>query len=212
MTQRLLVAFFTVLVFLAGYAARVWTEPRQSVPPAPAALAQEYAHPSKANNKKKNETDRSKLVAEIEKLRPQIEAYRNQVEEIYNEFDRDFATILRPDQRAKFDLNQRKQAEHDALKRAKYETDRTVPLTEEEIMKARERPMTDVYRMATVTPRLESLTKEYELDPAQQASVRAMLSLRRTKFLALLDATPPPSIAMSRLAPLIERVAAKPGK
>jgi hypothetical protein len=211
MTQRLLVAFFTVVVFLAGYAARVWTEPRQTVPPAPPALAQEYAQPSTASKSKK-ETDRAKLVAEIEKLRPQIEAYWTQVQEVYAEFDREFAKLLNPKQRAKYDLNQKKQAEHDAKRRAKYESDRTTPLTEEEIMRAREKPMTDVYRMATVTPRLEWLTKEYELDPAQQASTRALLSLRRTKFIALLDATPPPSITLSRLAPLIERVAAKPAK
>src|SRR3954468_6901010 len=110
MTQRLLVAFFTVVVFLAGYGARVWTEPRQAVPPAPAALAQEFPRPS-TGSKKKGETDRAKLVAEIEKLRPQIEAYRTQVDEIYAEFDREFAKVLNPQQRAKYELNQKKQAE-----------------------------------------------------------------------------------------------------
>lgn len=209
MTQRLLVAFFTVLVFLAGYGARVWTEPRQAVPPAPPALAQEFPRP--ASSGKKKETDRAKLVAEIQKLRPTIESYSTQVQEIYAEFDREFAKILNPQQRAKFDANQKKFAEHLAKRRAKAEADRT-PLTEEEIMRARERPMSDVYRMVTVTPRLDDLTKEYELDPAQQASVRALLTLRRTKFIALLDATPPPSIQLSRIAPLLERVAAKPAK
>src|SRR3954471_1533816 len=140
MTQRLLVAFFTVVVFLGGYGARVWTEPRQAVPPAPAALAQEFPRPSSSNGKKK-ETDRAKLVAEIEKLRPTIESYSTQVDQIYAEFDREFVKILTPGQRAKFDLNQKKKAEHDAKRRAKLESDRTLPLTEEEIMRARERPM-----------------------------------------------------------------------
>jgi hypothetical protein len=211
MTQRLLVALLTVVVFLAGYGARVWTEPRQAVPPAPAALAQEFARPANSTAKKK-ETDRAKLVAELEKLRPKIEAYRASVDEIYAEFDREFAKILTEPQRAKFDLNQKKQAEHDAKKRAKYESDRAIPLTEEEIMRARERPMTDVYRMCTVTPKLESLTKEYGLDPKQQADARALITLRRTKFTALLDATEPPSISLSRLGPLLERVNAKPAK
>ena len=206
--QRLLVALFTVVVFLAGYGARVWTEPRQVVPRAPAALAQEFARPSGSGKKK--ETNRAKLVAELQKLRPQIDSYQTQVSEIYAEFDREFAKILNPQQRAKFDANQKKWAEHDAKKRAKLESERTTPMTEEEIMRARERPMSDVYRMVTVTPYLDIRTKEYGLDPAQQASTRALLSLRRTKFIALLDATPPPSIQLSRLAPLIERVAAKP--
>jgi hypothetical protein len=211
MTQRLFVALLTVVVFLAGYGARVWSEPRQTVPPAPAALAQEYARPS-SNGKKKGETDRAKLCAEIEKLRPQIEVYSAQVNEIYAEFDREFAKILNPEQRTKFDLNQKKWADHDAKRRAKYAAERMTPMTEEELSRAREKPMTDVYRMATVTPLLERHTKEYALDAAQQASLRSLLTLRRTKFLALLDATPPPSIQLSRLAPLIERVAAKPAK
>jgi hypothetical protein len=50
------------------------------------------------------------------------------------------------------------------------------------------------------------MTKEYSLDPAQQNQVRTLLALRRNKFVALLDSTPHPSIRLSRLAPLIERV------
>ena len=208
MTQRLLVAFFTVVVFLAGYVARVWTEPRQTVPPAPAVLAQEFARTASTNGKKR-ENDRAKLCAEIEKVRPQIEAYSAQVAEIYAEFDRDFAKILNPQQLAKFEAYQKN---HDAKRRAKFESERGKPASEEEINRARERPMSDVYRMVTVTPRLDTLSKDYELDPAQQATVRAMLTLRRAKFLALLDSTPPPAVQLNRLAPLIERMAAKPAK
>jgi hypothetical protein len=209
MTQRLLVALFTVLVFLAGYGARVWTEPRQVVPPAPQALAQEYARASNGS-KKRTETDRAKLVAEIEKVRPEIEVYRARVDEIYAEFDREFTKLLTPPQRSKHELNVKKKSEH-TKKRAKIEAE-GAPLTEEEIMRERDRPMTDVYRMIAVTPRLEYLTKEYSLTPEQQASARALLTLRRTKCIALLDATPPPSIQLSRLAPYIHRVAAKPAK
>lgn len=208
MTQRLLVAFFTVVVFLAGYGARVWTEPRQAVPPAPAALAQEFARPAPTSGKKR-ENDRAKLCAEIEKVRPQIEAYSAQVVEIYAEFDRDFAKILNPQQLAKFEHAQKA---HDAKRRAKFEAERAKLASEEEINRARERPLSDVYRMVTVTPRLETYAKDYDLDPAQQATVRAMLTLRRAKFLALLDSTPPPAVQLNRLAPLIERMAAKPAK
>jgi hypothetical protein len=35
-----------------------------------------------------------------------------------------------------------------------------------------------------------------------------LLTLRRTKFIALLDATPHVSVSLSKLAPVIERVAA----
>src|SRR5436190_7836607 len=100
MTQRFFVTLLTVVVFLAGYAARVWTEPRATVPPAPAALATEYARPESKGSEKKGDRqlDRAKLVAEIQKLRPQIEAYSGQVQEIDAEFDREFAQILTAEQ------------------------------------------------------------------------------------------------------------------
>ncbi len=69
--------------------------------------------------------------------------------------------------------------------------------------------MTVIYWHVTVTPRLEWLTKEYKLDANQQTQVRALLTLRRNKYISLYDASQHPSIRLSRLAPLIERVAAK---
>lgn len=208
MTTRLLVALLTVVVFLAGYAARVLTEPSQPVPPAPAAIAKELA-PAAPNAAKKNtpQLDRAKLVAEIQKLRPQIEGYSGQAGEIEAEFEREFVKLLEPAQRAKFGENKKKSAERDAKKLA----DRT-PLSDRDIQMAQERPLTSIYWMCTVTPRLDYLAKEYTLDEAQQTAVRALLVLRRTKYVALLDSTPHPSIRLSRLAPLIERVAASPAK
>jgi hypothetical protein len=202
MTQRVFLALLTVGVFIAGYAVRMWTERGRSVPPPPVALANEFA-PVGDSKAKNADLDRAKLVAEIEKLRPQIEAYRAQVDEIYSEFDREFALILNPEQREKFAATQKRWADHIARRNA----DRKL-LSDEDIMRARERPLTELYGMVTVTPRLERLTKEYNLDPAQQASTRALLSLRRNKFIALLDSTAHPSIRLSRLAPMIERVMA----
>ena len=205
MTQRVFVALLTVAVFVAGYAARLWTEPRAPIPPAPAALAKEYARtdPNTADKKGDRQLDRAKLLAEIQQLRPQIEAFSGQVQEIEAEFDREFAQILRPDQKEKFFANQKKWADRLAKRMAKRE-----PLSDEDIQREKERPMTWIYWQVTVTPRLESLTKEYRLDAAQQTSTRALLSLRRNKFIALYDATTHPSIRLSRLAPLIERVRA----
>ncbi len=204
MTQRVFVAFLTVVVFVAGYLARRATEPRTSVPPAPAALAKEYARTEvPADKKNDRQLDRAKLVADIQKLRAQIDAYSAQVDEIYAEFDREFAQLLRPEQKAKFVANQKKKAEKDAKRLA----DRS-PLSDEEIQRAKDRPLTSTYWNVVVTPHLEWMTKEYGLDASQQNSVRALLALRRNKFIALYDATPHPSIRLSKLVPLIERVAA----
>lgn len=203
MTQRIFVALLTVAVFVAGYVARVWTEPHAPIPPAPAALAKEYARtePTAAEKKDNRQLDRAKLVAEIEQLRPQIEAFSARLQEIESEFDREFALLLRPDQKEKFAANQKKWADRIAKRLAKRE-----PLSDEDIQREKERPMTWIYWQVTVTPRLESLTKEYRLDAAQQNAARALLTLRRNKYIALYDATTHPSVRLSRLAPLIEQV------
>ena len=46
MNPRVFVALLTVVVFAAGYLARLLTEPAPSVPPAPAALTREFAPPA----------------------------------------------------------------------------------------------------------------------------------------------------------------------
>jgi hypothetical protein len=202
MTQRVFVAILTVVVFLAGYSARLLTERGQPVPPPPAALARELgAAPQKPGDKNKQEVDRAKIVAEIQKLRPQIEGYTAAVQEIYADFDREFALLLTAPQRDKFQVNQKKRAEYAAKRNA----DRSL-LSDEQLMRERDRPLTDIYRMVTVTPSLEWMTKEYGLDASQQAAARQLLGLRRNKFVALFDATPHPSIRLSRLASMIERV------
>lgn len=205
MTQRVFVALLTVAVFLAGYGARGFAERGRPVPPPPATLTQEYARTAAtpADAKAAQKFDRAKLLAEIEKLRPQIVAYTAQVAEIDAEFDRSFTALLSPAQKDKFAANQKKRAERDAKKKAD-----TKLLSDEDISRERDRPLSDIYWQVTVTPRLEWMTKEYALDAAQQTNVRALLALRRNQFTALLDSTAHPTIRLSRLAPLVQRVAA----
>lgn len=202
MTQRFFVAILTVVVFAAGYGTRALTDREKPVPAPPAELVREMQRASsEANPKPGDISERTKLVEEIQKLKPQIDAYTAHVQEIYAEFDKEFALLLTPSQREKFAVNQKKRA--DAITRRI--TDRRV-LSDEELIRERDRPLTDIYRMCTVTPSLEWMTKEYGLDSAQQVATRQLLSIRRNKFVALFDATPHPSIRLSRLASMIERV------
>lgn len=208
MSQRVFVALLTVGVFAAGYGARLLTEPAQPVPPAPPSLAREFASPAAAGSageRRQRQLDRARLVAEIQKLRPQIEAYNAQMQEIDAEFDREFIRLLREDQRERYLASQRKFAERDAKRAGSRE-----PLSDEEIFREQDRSMTWVYWKVTVTPRLEMLTRACQLDAAQQNDTRALLVLRRAKFMALFDSTPHLGIRLSGLAPLIERVAAPP--
>jgi hypothetical protein len=205
MTQRGFVAILTVVVFVAGYATRAMTVRSQAVPPPPAALANEFAVARATDGKNKQAVDRAKVIADIEKLRPEIEVYRRRVDEIYAEFDRELIKILTPAQQEKYVATQKRWAD----RISKWKAD-SKPLTDDDILRARERPLTDIYWMVTVNPRLERLTKEYELDAAQQTAARAQLNLRRDKFIALLDGTQHPSIKLSQLAPMIDRVAPHP--
>lgn len=209
MTQRLFVALLTVAVFLAGYGARGLAERGGGpVPPPPAALTQEYPRPAAGSTDPKDvkaaqKLDRAKLVAEIEKLRPQIVAFTSSATEIDAEFDREFNALLTPEQREKRAANLKKWAERDA----KRLTD-TSPLSDEDINREKDRPLTDILPQVTVTPRLKRMTQEYNLDAAQQTKTRALLTLRRNQYIALLDSTEHPAIRLSRLAPIVQRVAA----
>lgn len=207
MTQRVFVGLLTIVVFLAGYFTHGLIDRGQAIPPPPQALTNEFATTPGAVDKDKLAAKRAKeradLVADLEKYRQQITVYRAQVDEIYTEFDREFVQLLNPKQREKHAANQKKWAEGEAKRKAN-----TAPLSDDDINRARQQALTDVYFMVTVTPRLERITKEYELDPAQQSSVRALLTLRRTKFIALLDATEHVSVRLNKLGAMIERVTA----
>jgi hypothetical protein len=204
MTQRVFVGLLTVGIFLAGYLTRAWTDRAQPVPPPPAALERELVPPGAPKTaRSRQEIDRAKLLADIHKLRPQIDAYIAQVQEIEAEFDREFNAILTPKQMEKRAVYLKRRSEQEAKRIADRE-----PLSDEALQRERERPLTDIYWMVTVTPRLERLIKEYELTEEQQSRTRALLSARRNKYIALFEATPHPSLRLTRLAPIAERVAA----
>src|SRR5688572_30544456 len=158
MTQRLFVGLLTVVVFLGGYFTRAFTTRTEPVPPPPAALARELAPgtPSKSGGKVRHHVvNRAEVLADIQKLRPQIDAYIAQVQEIEAEFDREFTAVLNPKQREKRAAYLKRRAEQEAKRIADRE-----PLSDEAIARERERPLTDIYWMITVTPRLERLIKE----------------------------------------------------
>jgi hypothetical protein len=205
MSQRVFVACITVIVFVAGFATHAWLDRDERIPAPPAAIAREMAAPkATATEKAKKRVDRAKLVAEIQKLKPQIDAYTAQVQEIEAEFGRELDAVLNASQREKRVAYLKRREESDAKQFANKK-----PLSDDDIAKAQDRPLTDIYWMVTVTPVLERITKEYTLDPAQQHAVRGLLVLRRNKYIALFDATPHPGVRMSKLAPLLERVVEK---
>jgi hypothetical protein len=209
MKQRLLVALLTVLVFSAGFMARVWTERQRPLPPPPATLMSEFAGDKNAQAQKppaQKPFDRAQFIADIEKFGPQIEAYRKRIETMDCEFDEGFARLLNPEQKAILDAkiarDQKKRAEHEA----KAALTPPAPLTDEEIAKLRQRPFEAAFWKISFTGRLESTVKEFKLDAQQEAATRQLLAERREKFVALVDSTPPPTFKLIYLAAAVQRL------
>jgi hypothetical protein len=213
MSQRVAIPIVALLAFGAGYGAHVWIAHDPALPPPPAP-GSEFArnHPAPGADPKQDAkpsnhgVDRAKLISEIEKVRPQIESYRKRLEEIDGDFDRGFVALLNPGQRAKFDAQQKKDAERRAKNAAKAAADQS-PLSDEQIASLQQRPLWNALFKIAVSWRLERATHDYDLSEAQQSDVRKLLESRRDKFIALVDSTPPPSITLSNLAPQAQKLA-----
>lgn len=208
MKQRLLVSLLTIVVFAAGFFARFLTEREHPLPPPPASLLGEFASgkgPAATEKKPAPKPfDRAQLVADIEKLRPQIDAYRARLETIDREYEAAFALILNLEQRA---IYQAKQEKHRAESESKAAlAPPSTPLSEEEIAKLRQRPFESAFWKVSYSGRLETAVREYKLDAKQEAAVRQLLIERREKFLALVDATPPPTFKLTALAASVQRL------
>ena len=229
MKQRLLIAIFSALVFGAGFFARVLTESDSAVPPAPAAIGSEFARTAPAPAAGDSKTaarpasatktgtgdqqpvNRAKLLSEIERYRSDIDTYRKQLDQLDTDFLRELTPLLTADQRGRLDAQQKRFAERRAKGIAALAAD-TAPLSDEQIFRLQQRPLYSVLGEVSLSMRYDSLNKDLKLDEAQQAKVRDMLHARREKFLALVDSTPLPSITLSRLAPVAQKLGAEPKK
>ena len=76
-----------------------------------------------------------------------------------------------------------------------------------------QRPFRTLAFFVVIPMTLEQMTTDLKLDDAQREKVRDFLRVRREKFIELVDSAPPPSLMLSRLAPLAQRLGApaKPG-
>jgi len=208
MKQRLLIAGWTIVILGAGYFAGVWTERHAcKIPPPPQQqLLGELADKKTATSAPKPAPppNAAKIAAEIAKLRPEIDAFRARMEQIDREMDQDIEGILRPEQKGLF----QKAVDAGVANRAKEtaEATKSTPLTEQEINDLRQKPLYKMLGIVVVPLRLERYTHDLNLDDLQREKLREIFKARRQKFLDLIDSSPPPSLTLSRLAPMAQRL------
>jgi len=147
----------------------------------------------------------------VQRLRPEIDAYRTRLEELDREFDRQLVALLTPEQREKFDARQKRIAERRAKDSAREAAD-VGPLTDEQLFQLQQRPLWNVLWSVSIESRFDRLNKDLKFDDAQQARVRELYRQRRDKFIALVDATTPPTITLSQLATQAQKIAKEPAK
>lgn len=211
MKQRVLIALLTILVLGAGFAAGVWKERTScKVPPPPQLLGElSPAKPaSKVTAPASPAPSASELAAQLQRLGPEAEKFRLRMLEIDRELDADIEGILNPGQLEVFRKIVKKYA--DLRAREDAELNVSTPLTSEEIVRLQQKPLHKLLAVVVVPMRLEWNTKDLNLDDAQKEQLRQILVKRRDKFLALVDSSPPPSLMLSRLAPLAQRLVEQP--
>lgn len=209
MKQRLLIAGWTIVILGAGYFAGVWTERHScKVPPPPQQLLGELSDKKAVAVAKQNApapaSNAARLANEIAKLAPEIENFRRRMEEIDREMDQEIAQILRPDQMKSFQTLIDKGVANRAKESA--EATKATPLTAQEIAEIQQRPLYKMLGIVVVPLRLDWNTRDLSLDEPQREQLRQILLRRREKFLALVDSSPPPSLTLSRLAPMAQRL------
>ena len=200
MKRALLTIVATVCVFAAGVFAGRWMQRTQPLPAPPMGIMGEIrdvplsGSPGGDASIAKTAREISQIKVEIERLKPEVEEFKKKLEPIKAQFRSDLEAVLSPEQRGKLkNLSERSStpstgAEGPPRKRHRDGLDSLFPIV-------------------VIPSTLEKLTVELELTAEQQTAIYQLLLRRRTEFLHLVDTSPPPSLKLGRIAPMIPRVA-----
>ncbi len=203
MRDRILAVLLTLAVFAAGFVSGRWSERHGPLPPPPGSFMGEFGAGKGAPPRLAQPVNRAQLSDQIEKLRPQIDAFREHIMEIYAGFDRDIEPILNAEQREIY------QKRFKALRGFGPPPDIASgdkPLSDEQIDQLLQRPFRTLAYFVVIPMTMERMTKELKLDDIQREKVKDFLRVRREKFIELVDSVPPPSLLLSRLAPVAQRL------
>ena len=208
MRDRVLAALLTLAVFASGFGAGMWTERHRPIPRPPGAFMGEFAGRQGRATRTAPPVNRAELLEQIGRLRPEMDAFREHVTDIYAQFDRDIDTVLTPDQKEAYERRFRSRRGFGAPPEI---ADDGKPLSDDQIDMLLQRPFRTLAYFIVLPMTLERMATELKLDEAQRDKVKDLLRVRREKFIELVDSAPPPSLMLSRLAPLAQRLG-DPGK
>jgi hypothetical protein len=202
MRDRILAALLTLAVFACGFGSGMWAERHRPIPRPPGSFMGEFAG-RQGRSARTAPVNRAELLEQIERLRPEMDSFREHVTEIYAQFDRDIDTVLTPEQRAAYEARFRA--------RRGFGPNPEIaagdkPLSDDQIEMLLQRPFRTLAYFIVLPMTLERMTTELKLDDAQRDKVKDLLRVRREKFIELVDSAPPPSLVLSRLAPLAQRL------
>ena len=211
MKLRLLIAALTVLVFAAGFGASIWTQRHGPLHGPPVSLLGEVRDRKVDVQLPLNDASTiSQINAEIERIKPDIDAFRKKLDAINHDLRQKIDVLLTPAQHEEFEKMHKRYEERRAGR-----TDSSLPTVESSPSGGTTlklpffaEPIEGMTSAIVVPLTLDHLTTALQLDDRQKAAVHQLLLERREKFLELIDSTPPPSIGLNRLAPIINKLAA----
>jgi hypothetical protein len=207
MKKNLLTIVATIAVFTAGVFAGMWIQRNQPVPAPPIGIMGELRDvpltgtPHAPNAEAHKPQDLVALKSEMDHLKPEIEEFKRKVEPIKTEFREKLEAVLTPEQREKLkELSER------------FNNPPPQQPGKPEGPRRRGDGLDSLFPIVIVPATLDRLTDKLALSPEQRTAVHALLLNRRQKFLELVDTSPPPSLKLQRLAPLVPQIASPPQK
>lgn len=204
MRERFLAALLTLAVFAAGFGAGLWAERHRPFPAPPGPFMGEFGKPAAARPAHAP-VNRAQLLEQLDRLRPEMESFRAHMTEIYAQFDRDLEPTLTAEQKTAY--AEKFKAHRGFGPPPDIVTDEKT-LSDDQIEQLLQRPFRTLAFFVVIPMTLERMTVDLKLDEAQRDKVKDLLRIRREKFIELVDSAPPPSLMLSRLAPLAQRLGA----
>jgi hypothetical protein len=222
MKQGFVIVFSTVIVFAAGYGVRVWTEGVRPIPAVPVVSSTTNERATDAAQRQ-----RAQIVANIQRWTADSGVFSKGVAALDSEFETAFNALLTPrNQQARIEWAQSVQSRFNRGGRGgdgrggqnqgrglearggDNKSAEIKPMSDEEFERLRRAPLGLVARMLAVDEAAELRRQQFALDEEQLARTKALLSLRRDKFIALTSGISAMSIQYSALALELDRLTA----